>query len=291
MLKKRIIAVLPIKNGIVVQSIGFNRYLPVGKPKIAVEYLNSWGADEIILVDLDASKEKRSILVELVREVSQFTQVPLAVGGGIQNIEQMKVLLAAGADKIIINTSAIENSKLISEGSEIFGNQCLVVSLDAKKTLSGEYEVYKSSGRIPTGKSVVTTAQETEKLGAGEIFVNSIEHDGSKKGYDLALAQLAAGSVDIPVIICGGVGSPRHFVEGLKVPNISAVAAGNFFHFQEHSVIAAKRYVLNSIPKTLRLDTYAQYKENPFDESGRLLKKNELELEKLFYEFHPKEVI
>lgn len=295
MLKKRIIAVLPIKNGIVVQSIGFQRYLPVGKPRIAVEFLNSWGVDEIILLDLDATAEKRCIPFQLVHEVSKFTQVPLTVGGGVKNIDQMKALLGAGADKISLNEAAFTFPSLITQGAEIFGSQCIIVSLDVKISPSGLAEIFRSSGKIPTGLSLISFAKKVEKLGAGGILFNSIDRDGSKKGYDLKTSQTLAESIDIPVIICGGVGCAQHMVDGLKVPNISGVAAGNFFHFQEHSVTVAKRFILNAFAKSnqnmIRLDTYNQYKENYFDDGGRLLKKNETELEMLFFEFHPKEVI
>jgi cyclase len=287
MLKKRLIGVLPIKNGIVVQSLGFSRYLPVGKPSIAVEYLNRWSIDEIILLDIDAHREGRCISPGLVKEVSKHTFSPLTVGGGVRTTAQMTELVASGADKVAINGAAIEHTGLITQGAEILGAQCIIVSLDLKKSSPGKYELYRS-GQRPTGIDPMKFAIEAEKRGAGEIFLNFIDRDGSKQGYDLEMASLISSQVNIPVILCGGVGHPKHFVEGLQVKSISAVAAGNFFHFTEHSVIMAKRFAQSLGAKDVRLDSYVNYSDNDFDELGRLQKKSDDKLEELFFEFHPK---
>jgi len=290
MLKKRLIAVLTIKQGIVVQTINFERYLPVGKPKIAVEYLNQWGIDEIVFVDIDASARGECISPKLVQEVSRFTHSPLTVGGGIRTVDQMKELIASGADKISINRACREDKKLISRGAEIFGNQCIMVSLDIQKT-DGKYEVYDHVEKRSTGLDPISYAREVEKLGAGEILANFVHRNGSKQGYDLEMAQSLSSAVGIPVIICGGVGHPKHFVEGLNIPNVSAVAAGNFFHYQEHSAVVAKRYILQNSKQPVRLDSYVNYQESGLDQDGRLSKKDDAELEKLFFEFHQREII
>lgn len=291
MLKKRLIAVLPIKNGIVVQSIGFEKYLPVGSPSIAVEYLNQWGIDEIVILDIEASSQSRSISSKMIKQVSQYTFSPLTVGGGIKNTEQMKELIASGADKISINRAAIEDPQLISRGAEIFGSQCIIVSMDVKKNAKGSYEIFIDSGKTSTKIDPVKHAKDVEKLGAGEIFVNFIDRDGSKLGYDLEFANTLSRSVEIPVIICGGVGHPQHFVEGLNLPNVSAVAAGNFFHYEEHSVTMAKQYITQHCAHPIRLDSYVNHIESQFDDKGRLQKKDDATLERLFFEFHPKEKI
>jgi len=291
MLKKRLIAVLPLRQGIVVQSIGFQKYLPVGKPAIAVDFLNRWGVDEIVILDIEASLRGQCIDPKMVQEVSKYTQAPLTVGGGITTTSQMKELVSSGADKISINSAALRNPQLISQGAEIFGNQCIIVAIDIQKTSDGKFEIYDKSGRPTDGLDPVSYAKEVEKYGAGEILLTFVHRDGSKQGYDLELAFIISSAVSIPVIICGGVGHPQHFADGLNVPNISAVAAGNFFHFQEHSVVLAKQYISQHCSQAIRLDSYANYKESQLDASGRLQKKSDSDLEKLFYEFHPKETI
>jgi cyclase len=240
MLKQRLVAFLPVKSGIVVQSIGFERYLPVGKPRIAVEFLNQWGIDEIILVDIEATSLGRCVDSEMIRGVSKACFVPLTVGGGIRSVSDMVKVIHSGADKISINTAALRTPELIKQGAEIFGSQCIIVSIDTKRNQNGSYEVFMMPSHEATGISPVELAKRVEGLGAGEILLNSIDRDGTKTGYDLQLAQEVANSVKIPVIVCGGVGHPVHFSEGLQLANVSAVAAGNFFHFSEHSATITK---------------------------------------------------
>lgn len=291
MLRKRLIGCLVIKNGIVVQSINFKKYLPIGKPEIAVEFLNAWGIDEIIIVDLNSSYSRSLMSREKIQAITRHCFVPLTIGGGIHTIDQMTHLIHAGSDKIVINQAAIANPELITAGSVKFGSQCIVVSIDVKKNENDKYEVFTQSGHHPTGLSPVDWARESQERGAGEIFLNSVDRDGSKQGYDLELAEMVANSISIPVIICGGVGHPRHFLEAATISNISAVAAANFFHYTEHSVVLAKAYLKSQGLET-RIDTYVNYLENDFcEDDGRLLKKSDQQLDELIFEYFPKEVI
>jgi cyclase len=289
MLKKRITALLVVKDGRVVQSIGFKRYLPVGTLSVAVEFLNRWGIDEIVIVDIDATKNNRRPDFDLVREVSKKNFVPLTVAGGIRRVEDMRTLVHSGADKIAINSIAIDRPPIIHEAAQVFGVQCIVVSMDVRKS-GGCYEVVRGSGTTPTGKDPVVWAKEVEALGAGEILLNSVDRDGSKQGYDLELIEKVAQAVHIPVIACGGVGSVEHFKEGAQT-KASALAAGNFFHFTEHSPLLVKSYLFKH-GIDIRLDTYANYKELDVDQTlGRLVKKPDAELDKLRFVYQPEEVI
>lgn len=289
MLKTRLIGVLIVKGGIVVQSINFRRYLPVGSPAVAVDYLNRWGIDEIVLLDIDASPESRSPELSKIAEFSKCCQVPLTVGGGIRTVEDIEKTIHAGADKIVINSAAVDTPDLISEGAELFGAQCIMVSIDAGLTGNGEYRAFTDSGRCDTGRSPVDLAEEAEKRGAGEILINSIDRDGSKTGYDLELLGQVCNAVDIPVIACGGVGHPEHFREAAGL-NLSGLAAANFFHFTEHSAVVAKSF-LKSAREQVRLDTYAKYENCTFDMNGRADKRSDEYLDKLRFEYIPEEII
>jgi cyclase len=289
MLKTRIIGVIIIKAGIVVQSIRFKKYLPVGKPSIAVEYLNKWGIDEIILLDIDASIENRRPNFDLLRECSKYCQVPLTFGGGIKDLSDIRTLISLGADKVVINSAIAENPELISEGAEKFGKQCIVASIDPLIINGNRYDTFINSGTVPTGRTPEKAAEIAEKYGAGEIMVNSIDRDGSKNGYDLALIDRIMDIVSVPVVICGGVGNPRHFLEAMRL-NVSGVAAGNFFHFFEHSVIVAKS-CLKALGEDIRLDTYAEYNDIAFDDNGRITKRNDSIFENLRFEYIPEEII
>jgi len=290
MLKKRIVGVLIIKNGIIVQSTGFKTYLPVGDPRVSVEFLSQWGIDEIILLDIDATSQKRKPNFNLIREISKRIFVPLTVGGGIKTLEDIRKLLHCGADKISINKLALENPEIIKKASEIFGNQCIVISFDAKINQKGKYEIFSDSGKISTGLEPVFFAKKVEDLGAGEILVNSIDRDGSKLGYDLKFIKRVCDAVKIPVISCGGVGLPQHFLDGFIKGGVSASAAANFFHFTEHSPIIVKSYLVQK-GVDIRLDTYANYREINFMENGRIAKRPEDYLDKLRFEYLPEEII
>lgn len=291
MLKNRIIAVLVVKRGIVVQSIGFKRYLPVGRPEIAVEFLNSWGIDEIVIIDIDATCAGRAPDYGMIKTVASKSFVPLTVGGGIKAIDEIKRLIRYGADKFSINSAAINNPSLIKEAAEVFGNQCVVVSMDVKKSSNGRYEVFVGSGKTATGLDPVNWAKRSQELGAGEILLNSIDQDGAKNGYDLNLIKLVSEAVNIPVIACGGVGHPDHFVAGMVKGKAAAAAAGNYFHFTEHSPVITKAFLKNNGGLETRIDTYYNYQDFQFDAQGRLAKRTDQYLNKIRFEKFPKEVI
>ena len=290
MLKKRVIASIIVKDGIAVQSIKFQKYLPIGKPEISIEYLNYWGIDEIILLDIDATAKKQGPNFELINRVAKMCFVPLTYGGGLNNIEDIKQAVRLGADKICLNTAAIENPELISQAAKIMGNQCIVISIDVKKTPSG-YKIFKNSGQIETDLDPINWAKQLEALNAGEIFLNSIDHDGQKQGYDLELIKQVSIAVSIPVIACGGVGHPEHFWQGLTIGQATAVAAGNYFHFTEQSPITTKAFLMKKDPKQFRIDTYAKYENIDFLNSGRIAKQTDDYLEKMRFEYIKQEII
>ncbi|ODS33751.1 MAG: imidazole glycerol phosphate synthase subunit HisF [Candidatus Scalindua rubra] len=285
MLKKRLLASLIVSNGIVVQSIGFKKYLPVGRPHIAVEYLNYWGIDEIVLLDINATLEKREPDYDCILECAKYCFVPLTVGGGIRTVNQIRNVLSAGADKVSINSVFLENPDFISEAAAIFGEQCIVVSIDV---YGGSVYSYKDKKTL--NQSPVIFARKAEQCGAGEIFLNSVDRDGSKMGYDLDLIHIVTESVNIPVVACGGAGHPAHFHKALLVENLSGVAAGNYFHFTEHSVIVTKAY-LESQKVSTRLNTYADYRDNNIDVNGRRTRKSDEVLQSLRFKDYPQEVI
>ncbi|MBT4445671.1 imidazole glycerol phosphate synthase subunit HisF [archaeon] len=295
MLKKRVIACLVIKNGIVVQSIGFEKYLPVGIPEIAVEFLNSWGIDEIVLLDIDATLENREPDFEMIKRISKKCFVPLTIGGGIKSVAVMKKLIRTGADKIAINSLAVNNPSLISEAAAVLGKQCIVVSIDAKcrKREDGIiwHEVMINNGKEGTGLDVVNFSKKCEELGAGEIIVNSIDNDGSKNGLDIELIRSVSSAVSIPVIAIGGVGHPEHFAEGFIQGNAMAVAAANYFHFTEHSPIIVKEYLMSYTTIRPRHETYINYEGFSFNKYGRIKKREEDYLDKTRFEYHPEEII
>ncbi|MCE7995982.1 MAG: imidazole glycerol phosphate synthase subunit HisF [Roseivirga sp.] len=280
MLKKRIVATVVVRNGIVVQSINFGRYLPVGKPLIALEFLNSWGIDEIILLDISASKEGQQPDYEMVRSASARSYVPLTVGGGISSVAHIRELMHCGADKISFNQMALQKPELISEAADVFGNQCVVVSIDALKTADG-YRVYDYLKKETLGKTPAEFAASAEKLGAGEILINSVDRDGSYQGYDLDLIKPVCAAVNVPVIAAGGAKNADDFIEVLSQTEISAASAANFFHFTEHSVNRTKASIAQQLD--VRLETHADYKENQFDKDGRLSKKTDQVLEDMLF--------
>ncbi len=289
MLKTRVVGVLVVKAGRVVQSLKFSRYLPVGKPEISVEFLNKWGIDEIVLLDIDATKEKRPPDYDLISRCAKYCQVPFSVGGGIRDIEQMSKLLKSGADKVIVNCEFLDRPGLITEGSKRFGSQCMIVSIDSMLKENGEYGVRSSHDLTGLKLNPVDLAKKAEEVGAGEIFLNSVNRDGQKNGYDLRLLAKVRNAVSIPVIICGGVGHVDHLIEGINL-GVSAVAAANFFHFIEHSVVITKR-ALVEMGQEIRLDTYTTYERQEFDDDIRLNRRSEDYLTNLRFTYLPEEVI
>ena len=288
MLKKRVVATLVVKNGIVVQSIRFRKYLPVGKPEIAVEFLDQWGIDEIILLDISASAFGKGPDFELIRRVSQKCHVPLTIGGGISCVEDIKELMHCGADKIALNQTAIHNPAFITEAARIFGNQCVVVSIDVVKTPFG-YFVYDYINRKSLDTSVAAFAENMEELGAGELFINSVDRDGTYSGYDTELIKNVYDKVSVPIICGGGAKNANDFIEVFSNTNASAASAGNFFHFFEHSVNITKSHIRKQID--VRLETAASYSENPLDQDLRLIKKTDKILEEMLFIRIEKEVI
>ncbi len=290
MLKQRIVAVLPVRNGIVLQSLGFKKYLPVGKPEIAVEHLNRWGIDEIVMLDISDDKSGGVRLDQSVANVAPYCLVPLAVGGGIRTIDDIREVIKSGADRIVLNTSVFDDPKLIEQAAERFGVQCIIAAIDAAPSAAGAYDTFVEGGRRRTGLSPKDMARRAEDHGAGEVLIQAMHRDGSKKGYDLDLISDVAGAVSVPVIALGGVGLPSHMSDAARVPGVSGLAAGNFFHFTEHAAAVAKA-ALQASGVDLRHDSYADYRTCAFDESGRLRKRADEDLEELLFVHYVDEVI
>ncbi len=240
MLKKRLIPVILVRDGMLVQSIGFKRYLPIGKPKIAVEFFNRWDVDEIIVLDISRNRGTDDTLYEMTKHVSTASFIPLTVGGGINSIEAIEKLLKAGADKVTINTAAVRNPSFVEEAAKYFGSQEIVVSIDAKKSEQNGYEAFIDGGREATGLHPAVLAKWVEDLGAGEILLNSIDNDGMKNGYDINLISSVTEKISIPLISIGGVGRVEDLPECINSGGADAAAAANIFHYIEHSTIQGK---------------------------------------------------
>lgn len=243
MLKVRVIPTLLWKNVGLVKGIGFDSWRRVGTVLPAIKVYNTREVDELILLDITATSEKRDPDYESIREFCAESFVPLTVGGGVRNLEQIRELLRSGADKVSINTAAYENPALIRDAAKHYGSQCVVVSVDARKTGEGQYECFSCSGARPTGKKPEEWAREVESLGAGEILITSIERDGTLEGYDLSLIQQVADAVSIPVIASGGAGNYQHMLAALQQGKASAVAAASIFHFTQQTPREAKQFL------------------------------------------------
>ena len=281
MLKKRVIASLFIKNGIVVQSKNFNEYLPVGKPEIAAEAFNAWGVDEVFLMDIDSTKENRSINLDIVQKVAAKCLVPLTVGGGVINVDMVGKLLEGGADKVCINNGLGTSIKILEDGRKKFGAQCMIAAIDST-FVSGTYSVYDYRRSKSTKVPISSAIKKYIHAGAGELFLNDVDRDGSYRGYDLKLVQMVADASSVPVICCGGAGTPSDILEVLKNTSVSAAAAGNIFHFNEHSITIVKARVGKEVP--LRQDTQFTYSAMPISSTGRVGRLSDCELENLLYE-------
>ena len=239
MLKIRIIPCLDVKNGRVVKGVNFVNLVDAGDPVEAAQAYDEAGADELCFLDITASHENRSILLDVVKRTAEKCFMPLTVGGGVRTNEDIKMLLDSGADKVSINTSAITNPNFIKEASEAFGSQCIVVAIDAKRNNDG-WQIFTHGGREPTGIDPIDFAKKAESLGAGEILLTSMDRDGTKKGYDTALLNKITKTLEIPVIASGGVGNINHLIDGIKEGGASAVLAASIFHFGEITIKEVK---------------------------------------------------
>lgn len=244
MFTKRIIPCLDVNNGRVVKGTNFINLRDAGDPvEVAAQY-DKAGADEVVFLDITASSDRRNTTVELVRKVAEKVFIPFTVGGGIRTVEDFKLLLREGADKIAINSAAIDNPQLISDAAEKFGSQCVVVAIDAKRRGDGSgWNIYKLGGRVDTGIDAVEWAVRANRLGAGEILLTSMDCDGVKQGYDLELTRTVAENVSIPVIASGGAGNMEHFYDALTVGKADAALAASLFHYKEMEIMDLKNYL------------------------------------------------
>ena len=240
MLKTRIIPCLDVKDGRVVKGVKFINLVDAGDPVECAKAYDAAGADELCFLDITASHEKRPTLLDVVRSTAEKCFMPLTVGGGISNVNDIKALLSSGADKVSINTAAVTNPTIIGDARNIFGSQCIVVAIDAKKTSDNNWEIFTHGGRKPTGINAVQFAIKATKLGAGELLLTSMDRDGTKMGYDIELLRAISTSVSIPIIASGGVGNVEHMIEGVLEGNANAVLAASIFHFGEISIEDAK---------------------------------------------------
>lgn len=241
---KRVIPCLDVKDGRVVKGINFVNLRDAGDPAEVAAAYSAEGADEVVFLDINASADNRATQLEWVREVASKVFIPFTVGGGIRTVEDFRAILREGADKIAINSAAIMNPRLISDGAEKFGSQCVVVAIDAKRRADGSgWNIYKNGGRVDMGMDAVEWAVRAEQLGAGEILLTSMDGDGTKAGYDLALTKAVADAVNIPVIASGGAGKPEHFYDALVDAGAEAVLAASLFHYKELEIRQVKQYL------------------------------------------------
>ena len=253
MLKVRIIPCLDVNKGRVVKGINFLNLTDAGDPVEQATFYSKSGADEITFLDITATSDDREAMLDVINNTAKKCFVPLTVGGGIKNVDDIQKFLMVGADKVSINSSALSNPDLISSGAEKFGSQCIVVAIDAKRNSNKNWNVFSHGGRIDTGKDVIEWASTVEKKGAGEILLTSMDRDGTKKGFDIELTRKISDLVTIPVIASGGVGQLEHLKDGITKGGASAVLAASIFHFGEISITEVKKYLhLHGIP--VRMD-------------------------------------
>lgn len=243
MLKKRIIPCLDVAGGRVVKGVKFKHLKDAGDPAELASWYNKQGADEVVFLDIMASPERRKAMFNVVERTACQLFIPLTVGGGIRSLGDIEQMLNSGADKVAINTAAVENPRLVKKAADEYGSQCIVVAIDAKRIGSGKWEVYTYGGRKPTGVDAVEWARKVERLGAGEILLTSMDADGTKAGYDLELTKAVVDAVHIPVIASGGAGNLHHIYEVFKFTGADAALAASIFHFGIYSVGEVKRYL------------------------------------------------
>ncbi|MDQ2079312.1 imidazole glycerol phosphate synthase subunit HisF [Xanthobacteraceae bacterium Astr-EGSB] len=257
MFKVRVIPCLDVKDGRVVKGVKFVDLVDAGDPVQAAIAYDAAGADELTFLDITASHENRGIILDVVRRTAEACFMPVTVGGGVRTVDDIRALLRAGADKVSINTAAVKDRSFVKAAAEKFGDQCIVVAIDAKRVSSpgepGRWEIFTHGGRHPTGIDAVDYAREVVGLGAGEILLTSMDRDGTKQGFDIALTRAIADAVTVPVVASGGVGSLDHLVDGVRDGHASAVLAASIFHFGEYTIRQAKEYMAQAgLP--MRLD-------------------------------------
>jgi imidazole glycerol-phosphate synthase subunit HisF len=285
-LSKRIVGAILVRNEWVVQSIGFRRYLPIGRPEIAAEFLDDWGVDEILLVDLSASQKERSDNepnYSLIKKVSRNTFVPILYSGGIAKLDHIGKAVSSGADKVALTTALVSSPALIEDGSSAYGSQCIVAGIDVQLDAKYGYRAFINGGSNATALNPLALAKRAVELGAGEVLVNSIPRDGSKVGFDVTLLRDVCRAVSAPVIGMGGAGDFNHFLEAFEQSSVGALVAGNMLSFSEHSVSALKAFLLLAGIQ-IRYDSRSNYVDGIFDKRGRILMKDEEQLAQMKYE-------
>ena len=291
MLKNRIIPCLDVKNGRVVKGINFIDLKDAGDPVEQAKIYSDGGADEICFLDITASNENRDTIYDVVEKTSKKCFVPLTVGGGVRSVEDISKLLNCGADKVSINTAAVNDKQVVVDSSKKFGSQCIVVAIDAKKN-GDVWEIYTHGGRNKTGIDAIKFAKEMEKSGAGELLVTSMDRDGTQVGYDIDLMSKITSAVNIPVIASGGVGTLDHLVDGIKLGNASAVLAASIFHYGKYSVKQAKEYLdskefqlefnmLKTLEDLIKIIRERKSSSDDSSYTSKLLKDKSLSLEKV----------
>lgn len=244
MLTKRIIPCLDVNNGRVVKGVNFVNLIDAGDPVAVGEAYSKAGADELVFLDITASNEKRATVADMVREVAKKVFIPFTVGGGIRTVDDVRAILREGADKVSVNSAAIDRPELIAEAADKFGSQCVVLAIDAKRREDGSgWNIYKHGGRIDMGLDAVEWAKKGVELGAGEILLTSMDCDGTKAGYDIELTRAVAQAVSVPVIASGGAGTLEHFYDALTVGEADAALAASLFHFKELEISEVKKYL------------------------------------------------
>lgn len=269
MLKNRLIPCIIINNGLIVQSFGFEKYLPIGRLAAAIEFFVNWDVDEIIIIDISGAGDMKAFQHETIQNALFKCFIPVTLGGGIRTFSDVEIAMAAGADKVTLNTALYKDPQFVRKASDKYGSSCITASIDVKKE-KDSYTVYVEGGTLSTETKLEDYITYCEALGVGEIFLNSIDRDGSRLGYDLDLLKLANSVSSVPVIACGGVGNFKHLVDGITVGGCQAVSAANIFQHTEHSTIAAKS-VMKKAGVNIRLNSEVKYSDFSFDNIGRII--------------------